>query len=541
MQPSIDEVIGLARMFRNIIIEGPPGTGKTRLVGEVVARWTAVTGREVGGDARGKWALTMHPSTGYEDFVEGIRPRQDTGDFELREGFLRAAIADAEKNPDSDFLILLDELNRANVARVLGDALLTLEPDKRRHHDGTAWVGGVVVTLPYSLSTFSMPDNLYVFATINTSDRSIAGLDSALRRRFAFVRVPPLNEADVLDELETEFGADAREALEASAHVLHRMNEDLLRPLLGADHLLGHSYLFTAARALEDERDEVTALAKELLDGTTKDGKSILRAFWVEVGAGTGEKRNQIDLSKAGSADPAAGSALYFFPTDTALPSGDTTRAVTIDWDGETYVGSELKYYGGRRPNRTWRINLKGISPSKRNLGDEGVARFARHVLVFLEVGPDHYAMRSLPLTAIPVLESWGTVDRSPLSTRRYGTLTAPTAPEARSSPAVRRTWQHSILPQLIDVVTTFSIEPVVTPDEATAFIESRAELTSEQRGAALGARDALEEHLTDLGLRLRVDGVGLARSIVVDLAEPAAIAPGDVSQPEAANSAPVT
>ena len=525
MQPSIDEVIAVARMFRNVVIEGPPGTGKTRLVSEVVARWTGVTQRELGGDAQGRWALTMHPSTGYEDFVEGIRPRKaHPGTFEMRDGFLRAAVEEAEKHPDRDYLILLDELNRANVARVLGDSLLTLEADKRRHHDGTSWTGGVEVTLPYSLDTFSLPDNLYIFATMNTSDRSILGLDAALRRRFAFVRLPPLDEADVLDEVETEHGLDARMALEASAELLCHVNEDLLRPLLGADHLLGHSYLFAAARALANEQDEVSKLAKELANAKTRDGAPVTRAFWVQVGAATGEKRNQVDLSKSGSVDPALASALFFFPPGTTtLPTVATTRPVTIDWEDETFTGSELKYYSGPNANGTWRVNLKGTASSGRNLGDDGIARFAHHVLVFLEVGADHYAMRSLPLTAIATLERWGSADNAPSSPRRYGLLAIPIVlPDTPPSAAIRRTWQHAILPQLIEAVTGYGIEPVLAPDEVAQFLDARTELDDTQRTAARAARDALDRYLAELGLRLQFDGIGLARSIVVELDDPA-------------------
>ena len=113
------------------------------------------------------------------------------GGFHLRDGFIRRVVDRAEKDPGRDYLILLDELNRSNVPKVLGDLILTMERTKRSKWNATSnqWEGGTSVTLPYSQTTFRMPSNIYILATMNTSDRSIAPLDVALRRRFAFVRM----------------------------------------------------------------------------------------------------------------------------------------------------------------------------------------------------------------------------------------------------------------------------------------------------------------------------------------------------------------
>src|SRR5207247_595935 len=103
-----------------------------------------------------------------------------------------------------DFLVLLDEINRCNVPKVLGDLLMALEVTKRARWNTVTeqWEDGAVVTLPYSSSLLFVPDNLYIVGTMNTSDRSVAPLDAALRRRFAFVRMEPIANDDLAAAVE---------------------------------------------------------------------------------------------------------------------------------------------------------------------------------------------------------------------------------------------------------------------------------------------------------------------------------------------------
>jgi 5-methylcytosine-specific restriction protein B len=126
----------------------------------------------------------FHPAYGYEDFVEGYRPALH-GDarvgFELRDGIFKALCKRAEQEPQRSFFLIIDEINRGDVPRIFGELLMALEKDKR----------GQAVSLPVSGSKLVVPDNLYVIGTMNTVDRSIALLDAALRRRFAFVELMP--------------------------------------------------------------------------------------------------------------------------------------------------------------------------------------------------------------------------------------------------------------------------------------------------------------------------------------------------------------
>ena len=166
----LDEVIADLREKRQVIFYGPPGTGKT-----YVARRIAQQCRVGGGDCA---IVQFHPSYSYEDFVEGFRPRLHNGQpgFELVPGPLRRIARQAAANPRSTYIMVIDELNRGNVAKLFGELYFLLE---YRDED---------MQLQYSGpdQRFRLPENLWFICTMNTADRSIALMDAALRRRFYF-------------------------------------------------------------------------------------------------------------------------------------------------------------------------------------------------------------------------------------------------------------------------------------------------------------------------------------------------------------------
>lgn len=225
-----DHVTDLLRERRFVILQGPPGTGKTRLADEI--RTTKFEGRGL--------TVQFHPAVTYEDFVIGLTPDAQSGElrFDVRGGWLLKAAEESRKGPS---LLVIDEVNRADLGKVLGEAIYLFEAGE---------VGGEnarEVTLPHQLnggSTFQLPEDLYVLATMNTADRSVATIDLAVRRRFAFVTMHP--DRAVVAEL-----APPR-ALEVFDQVLDVFVEHAPGDALGL--LPGHAYYLAQDDAELDNR-----------------------------------------------------------------------------------------------------------------------------------------------------------------------------------------------------------------------------------------------------------------------------------------------
>ena len=220
----------------NLILYGPPGTGKTyRLMNDYLPDY-----QEQAAD-RFEF-ITFHQSYAYEDFVEGIRPVTEKGviTYEVRPGVLKRLCERARRSPDKRFALFIDEINRGNIAKIFGELISLVEVDKRIVTDSSGkrvpGCKGLEVTLPYSGERFGVPTNVDVIGTMNTADRSIALLDSALRRRFRFEELTP--KPELLGTVEDGAGGtiDLRQLLGA-------LNARLSR-LLHRDQTLGHSYLY---------------------------------------------------------------------------------------------------------------------------------------------------------------------------------------------------------------------------------------------------------------------------------------------------------
>ena len=225
----------------NTILYGPPGTGKTyataRRCVDICDGETPESNEEVRDRYRALVKkgrvefVTFHQSYGYEEFVEGLRPVTGSGggfDLEIRDGVLKRIADRARRNPDEAYVLVIDEINRANVSKVLGELVTLLEEDKR---EGAAHE--IAVTLPHSGDRFTLPANLHILGTMNTADRSIAPLDTALRRRFELEEMAP--EPDLLKVVE---GIDLPKVL--------RTINDRLEWLLDRDRLIGHAWLMGA-------------------------------------------------------------------------------------------------------------------------------------------------------------------------------------------------------------------------------------------------------------------------------------------------------
>ncbi|WP_458107201.1 AAA family ATPase [Arthrobacter sp. R3-55] len=208
----IQEVIRLLQTRQQIVFYGPPGTGKTYLAGKI-ARFLA--GGEHGDHVK---TVQFHPSYAYEDFFEGYRPaKSDGGDvgFSLEPGPLRriAAEASLDGNRDKPYFLIIDEMNRGNLAKIFGELYFLLE-----YRDQG-------INLQYNPhQTFVLPPNLFIIGTMNTADRSIAMVDAAIRRRFAFVELHP-QEGMISGMLERFLETTGQPALRAD--LLNALNSEL--------------------------------------------------------------------------------------------------------------------------------------------------------------------------------------------------------------------------------------------------------------------------------------------------------------------------
>ena len=227
----------------NQILYGPPGTGKTY---HTVARaLTIIDGESVEEiernikrfrelrDSRQIAMVTFHQNFAYEDFIEGIRPVLDDEGrgqirYELHDGIFKQIAEAAKEEKGKRFVLIIDEINRGNIAKIFGELITLIEDSRRLGTDDET-----KVTLPYSKNSFGVPNNLYLIGTMNTADRSIQLLDTALRRRFDFVEMMPEPEhKDISTDVE---GVDCQEMLKA-------MNKRITA-LLDREHQIGHTYL----------------------------------------------------------------------------------------------------------------------------------------------------------------------------------------------------------------------------------------------------------------------------------------------------------
>jgi AAA domain (dynein-related subfamily) len=256
----------------NLILYGPPGTGKTyRTMAEAVRLALGLdetdpvlTDAERRADLRAEYDrlvaigqigfATFHQNYGYEDFVEGLRPKaMESGiGFELipTPGVLRK-IASIAAESDEEHVLIIDEINRANISKVFGELITLIEADKRK-----GMVNALVVTLPYSGETFSVPANLHIIGNMNTADRSIALLDTALRRRFNFRELAP--DAGLLENASNRTGINLVRAL--------TIINQRVEYLIDREHRIGHAFFIgceTAEEVHAAMRDKIIPLLQE--------------------------------------------------------------------------------------------------------------------------------------------------------------------------------------------------------------------------------------------------------------------------------------
>ncbi len=253
-----------------MILYGPPGTGKTywaeraaldlaaySLAGKPFERLSQDEKTEVEGGPETLGVVRMvsfHPAYGYEDFIEGFRPELQDGrmNFALRDGIFKQVCRDAAGRPDRPLYLIIDEINRGDVPRIFGELMSLIEKDKR----------GKSVVLPLSRSAFRVPPNVMLIGTMNTADRSIALLDTALRRRFGFVELMP--DASILEQA-TVADIPLGPWLDSlNRRICEHVGRDARNLQVGHSFLMeGRGPLKDAARFFRVVRDEIIPLLEE--------------------------------------------------------------------------------------------------------------------------------------------------------------------------------------------------------------------------------------------------------------------------------------
>ncbi len=255
---------------KNIILYGVPGVGKTyshkKLIDMIESKRYSDTDIFKNLESHDKYDsfdkakeedrvkfITFHQSFGYEDFIEGFRPN-DSGKIELRDGVFKDFCKKAEGNKDENHYFIIDEINRGNISKIFGELITLIEEDKR---------DTLQVDLPYSKQPFSIPSNIYIIGTMNSTDKSIALIDIALRRRFVFLKMKPNLEL-IKDEKAKE--------------LMQKIN-DKIKETLGEDYQIGHSYFMSISN---DEQLEfvksykIKPLLEEYFYGNEDSYKEIL-------------------------------------------------------------------------------------------------------------------------------------------------------------------------------------------------------------------------------------------------------------------------
>ena len=222
----------------NFILYGAPGTGKTYTTSNYAVSIIEdtpvdVTAREKRSELMSRYYqylkdgkvvfTTFHQNYGYEDFIEGIRPNTEATElsFNKVDGIFKTMSARAMNDTKNNYVIIIDEINRANISKVFGELITLIEEDKRWGEENA-----VSVTLP-SGDLFAVPNNLYIVGTMNSADKSISLIDTALRRRFSFVEFVP--ELNLVKDPKLRM-------------VLERLNTNIVQELNSTDLLIGHSY-----------------------------------------------------------------------------------------------------------------------------------------------------------------------------------------------------------------------------------------------------------------------------------------------------------
>lgn len=292
----------------NQILFGPPGTGKTyntvNMALDIVCplagglKWETKSREE----ARRKYQemlpdgridnprivfITFHQSMSYEDFIEGIKPKTKDGKitYEVKDGIFKELCAKAKKDESQNYVMIIDEINRGNVANIFGELISLIEDDKRLGASEE-----LHAELPYSHTIFGVPKNVYIIGTMNTADRSVEALDSALRRRFTFKEMMPKSE--LVPE-------------ENNVRSIFEIINQRIEVLKDREHQIGHSY-FMGVNSEEGLKvviyDKIIPLLQEYFYGDYEKIQLVLGEGFVKKDSASvkfaGDKSGDFEVSE---------------------------------------------------------------------------------------------------------------------------------------------------------------------------------------------------------------------------------------------------
>ena len=287
----------------NQILFGPPGTGKTyntvNMALDIVCplagglKWETKSREE----ARRKYQeilpggrivfVTFHQSMSYEDFIEGIKPKTESGKitYEVKNGIFKELCAKAKEDKSQNYVMIIDEINRGNVANIFGELISLIEDDKRLGESEE-----LRAELPYSHDIFSVPKNVYIIGTMNTADRSVEALDSALRRRFTFKEMMPKSE--LVPE-------------ENYVRKIFKIINQRIELLKDREHQIGHSY-FMGVNSEEGLKaviyDKIIPLLQEYFYGDYEKIQLVLGEGFVKKDSASvkfaGDKSGDFEVSE---------------------------------------------------------------------------------------------------------------------------------------------------------------------------------------------------------------------------------------------------